>query len=44
LGSEQTISMMQIFAILRKHIKMILGTTFVVTLAVAFVTFFRHGA
>lgn len=31
---------MQIFAILRKHIKMILGTTFVVTLAVAFVTLF----
>ena len=40
MGSEQTISMMQIIAILRKHIKMILGTTFVVTLAVAFVTFF----
>jgi len=40
VGSEQTISMMQILAILRKHIRMILGTTFVVTLAVAFVTFF----
>ncbi|AYE39032.1 chain-length determining protein [Companilactobacillus zhachilii] len=40
MGSEQTISMMQILAILRKHIKMILGTTFVVTLAVGFVTFF----
>ncbi|USQ69044.1 Wzz/FepE/Etk N-terminal domain-containing protein [Companilactobacillus allii] len=40
MGSEQTISMMQIFAILRKHIKMILGTTLVVTFAVAFVTFF----
>lgn len=40
MGSEQTISMMQIIAILRKHIRMIWGTTFVVTLAVAFVTFF----
>jgi len=38
--SEQTISMMQIFGILRKHIKAILGTTIVVTLAAAFVTFF----
>jgi Capsular polysaccharide biosynthesis protein len=32
--------MMQILAILRKHIKMILRTTFVVTLAIGFVTFF----
>ena len=40
VGSEQTISMVQILAILRKHLKMILGTTLVVTFAVAFVTFF----
>jgi capsular polysaccharide biosynthesis protein len=38
--SEQTISMMQIVGILRKHIKAILGTTIVVTLAAAFLTFF----
>ena len=40
MESEQTISMMQIVGILRKHIKAILGTTIVVTLAAAFLTFF----
>lgn len=40
MGSEQTISMMQILSILRKHIKMILGTTLVVTVVAIFATFF----
>ncbi|CAJ2231380.1 YveK family protein [Companilactobacillus paralimentarius] len=40
MESEQTISMMQIVGILRKHIKAIFGTTIVVTLAAIFVTFF----
>lgn len=40
MGSEQTISMIQIFGILRKHIRAIAGTTLVVTLAAIFVTFF----
>ncbi|TGD22742.1 chain-length determining protein [Companilactobacillus suantsaicola] len=40
MESEQTISMMQIVGILRKHIKAILGTTIVATLAAAFLTFF----
>lgn len=40
MESNQTISMIQIFGILRKHIKTIVGTTVIVTLAVAFVTFF----
>jgi len=38
--SEQTISMIQIWGILRKHIRAILGTTIIVTLAAAFITFF----
>lgn len=40
MESEQTISMIQILVILRKHIKAILGTTIVVTLVAAFMTFF----
>lgn len=40
MESEQTISMMHIVGILRKHIKAIFGTTIVVTLAAIFVTFF----
>ena len=38
--SEQTISMVQIIGILRKHIRTILGTTFIVTFAAIFITFF----
>ena len=38
--SEQTISVMQIIGILRKHIKAIFGTTIVVTIAAIFLTFF----
>ncbi|MFC6177400.1 YveK family protein [Companilactobacillus huachuanensis] len=37
---KQTISMIQILVILRKHIKAILGTTIVITLVAAFMTFF----
>ncbi|POH17621.1 Wzz/FepE/Etk N-terminal domain-containing protein [Fructilactobacillus sanfranciscensis] len=40
MDSEQTISVMQIFGILRKHIKAIWITTLVVFLASIFVTFF----
>ncbi|AKP65336.1 capsular polysaccharide biosynthesis protein [Levilactobacillus koreensis JCM 16448] len=40
MDSEQTISVMQIFGILRKHIKAIWITTLVVFLASVFVTFF----
>jgi len=38
--SKQTIGMVRIFDILRKHIKTILGTTIIVTLVATFVTFF----
>jgi len=37
---EQTISLLQVLAILRKHIKVILGTAAVITLGVVFITFF----
>lgn len=40
MGSEQTISMMQIWGILRKHIRAIIETTIIVTMAAIFVTFF----
>ncbi|WP_338232616.1 YveK family protein [Companilactobacillus muriivasis] len=40
MESEQTISMIQILVILRKHIKAIFGTTIVVTLVAAIMTFF----
>lgn len=40
MGSEQTISMLQIWGILRKHFRAILGTTIVVFAASVFVTFF----
>lgn len=40
MESNQTISMIQILGILRKHIKAILGTTLVVTFVSVFVTFF----
>ena len=40
MESEQTISMIQIFGILRKHIRAIIETTVIVTLAAGFITFF----
>lgn len=40
MESEQTISMIQILVILRKHIKAILGSTIIVTLIAAGMTFF----
>ncbi|MFH5810788.1 YveK family protein [Companilactobacillus sp. FL22-1] len=40
MESEQTISMLQIAGILRKHLKAIFTTTIVVTLASVFITFF----
>lgn len=40
MESEQTISIIQIFDILRKHIRAIIETTILVTLASIFITFF----
>ena len=40
MESEQTISMMQIWGILRKHIRAIIETTALVTIAAIFITFF----
>lgn len=40
MESEQTISMVQIWSILRKHVRAIFGTTIVVFIASVFITFF----